>query len=173
MNIRSSYIMNQHLRELGYNFLNESIQLPKYLELRVNEKISIEKDLVFLGKISKKLTNYTKSDDYHKINIEMSINDTSIVEYLTNASDLKKIEFLGLGLEFIKRLAKRLKNEYPENSFSVIMEYSSIVDGFDHTELEACNAYFFKIRNSYDFFTKQIEWYDDKDYTIGMLEIKI
>lgn len=170
MKLKTTPIMNAHLQELGYDFMKTTIPLPERLSAEIDEIRSALVQRYPEGKITDQINASAKQTEVY-INDDISIPDFFTYE---KRLDIKVIEFLGMGLEVLKRLAIQLQEHFPDDRFSLIMEFSSVQEDVEYPGLEACNASFTQLEyQEPNYFEKTNDWNLDKDYSIGMLEIRI
>ncbi len=163
--------MNLHLKELGYDFQNTSTEIPSFFETKINETVDALAKRFPDGTITEKLNSNSITNEPDYILFMDALPDYLGYEA---SQEIKVIDFLGLGLEILKRLSNKLSHYFPKDRFCLIMEFSSVQEDIVYPGLEACDVYCFKNWDeNYDHFNKMDEWYLGKDYTIGLLEIKI
>ncbi|WP_179354687.1 hypothetical protein [Winogradskyella vidalii] len=163
--------MDYHLNELDYDFKSTFINLPNYFELEIEKTTALLKERFPNKNITERINEKAGINE-----LDYIIGFDSIPDYFSysECQKMKVFEFLGMGLEILKRLSVMLKENFPNNRFRLIMEFSTVQEDVIYPGLEACHVNCYKVWDSdYDYFTEMDEWYLEKDYTIGMLEITV
>ncbi|MES2543526.1 MAG: hypothetical protein V4548_01480 [Bacteroidota bacterium] len=139
--------MDSYLSKLEYNFWEKSIVLTDGLERLVKCPFLIGKGLVLLDYGGQFIPENEILSDIDKCEYESFENHFHIDDFVAKRMNFNDIIFLGLGLEFLKQLVIRIKNELPENDFRFILSFGK-VDDPDVYEFGNCVVRFYQIRSA-------------------------
>jgi hypothetical protein len=147
MTIRTNKIMDEILRHRSYDFIQKTVTLPPELEKLVNSGFRTEKDCILLKNIGYFRSGIADSD-FKKTEYEDFENHIHADDYTSGVND--EFEYLKAGLEFAKRLYKKLDEAYP-SQFRIIVSYDEST--YEEQEIEtygSCVVRFYMIRPSCD-----------------------
>lgn len=107
--------MRSYFERMDYDFRDKKIALPLNLEKLINSEFLTSNDYVFLKGNYGNKENPLYSEDLDKS--EWEENETHFHPDQYSPSQTEELEFLILALESSKRLAKRLRNTFPNRKF--------------------------------------------------------
>jgi len=161
--------MDDYLKDLGYNFWEKSIDLTDGLNRILKCEILNDKDLIILNSGGEFLPEIPIESAIDKCEYEDSENHFHIDNYVAHKMNFNDLNFLGLGLEFIKRLTNRIVNEFPEKSVRISLSFGKVEDT-DVYEFGNCVARFYTIRKQAE---KVFKCVDLNNFKIeGIIEIE-
>lgn len=137
--------MNRYLEELGYDFWTQTIPLTTGLERILNSPFIEGNGLLVLNVLCQKLPSDELPNSTAKCEYEDFENHFHIDDYVPGPINYNDIHFLGLGLEFLKRLTTRLQTEFAEENIRVTLSYGKVEDE-DVKEFGNCVVRFYKVR---------------------------
>ena len=120
MKIRTNKIIKRTLEQRGHDFLKQNVILPTELEQLIASGFREELDCVLL-KDFQYFGPGVLDSDYKKTEYEDFLNDIHIDDYTFDIAD--EFEYLKVGLEFSKRLYKKLVDSNRRN-FRIIISFS-------------------------------------------------
>jgi hypothetical protein len=147
MKIGTNKIMDRTLGQRGHDFIHQAVILPSELEGLIDSGFRDEKDCILLKHIDYFGTGIADSD-FKKTEYENFENHIHVGDYTSDITD--EFEYLRVGLEFAKRIYKRLNGTY-HNQFRMTVSFSETTYAGQEIETYAsCVVRFFMIRPSCD-----------------------
>lgn len=147
MNIRANEIMDRILDQRGYDFVQENVTLPSELEKLVCAGLRPEKDCILFKEIEYFRAGVIDSD-FKKTEYEDFENHIHIDDYTFDVTG--EFEYLMLGLEFAKRIYKKLSEAHP-NQFRITVSFSETTyAGQEIDTYGSCIVRFYMIRPGCD-----------------------
>ena len=120
MKIRTNKIMERTLGQRGHDFIKEAVTLPTELEQLIDSGFRDEQDCILL-KDFQYFGPGLLGSDFKKTEYEDFLNDIHIDNYIQDITD--EFEYLKIGLEFSKRLYKKLSENH-RTHFRIIVSFS-------------------------------------------------
>lgn len=145
MNARTNSILAKILSDNRYDFLNQTLDLPKQLQELIDSGFRVEQDCILLKDFLYFGPGELKSD-FDKCSYEDFLNDIHVDNYVSNTTN--ELEYLKIGLEAGKQLYKKLKESFT-NNFRLTISYNETT--YDGQEIEVyggCVIKFYTIRKS-------------------------
>lgn len=144
--VRTNSLMDGYLEELGYDFWSCKIALTTGLDRIINSPFVQGNDLLIINSLCQSIPSEALSCDKEKCEFEDSANHYHIDDYVPNTIEYNDVYFLGLGLEFLKRLEARLHDSFPQEKFRLTLSYGKVEDE-DVKEFGNCVVRFYKVRS--------------------------
>ena len=147
MKIRTNKVMDRTLGQRGHDFIHQTVTLPFELEGLIDEGFRSERDCILLKHIEYFGSGILPSD-FKKTEYEDFENHIHIDDYTSEVTD--EFEYLRVGLEFAKRMYKRLNETY-QNQFRMMVSFSETTYlGQEIDTYGSCVVRFHMIRPSCD-----------------------
>lgn len=120
MKIRTNKILTRTLEQRRHDFITQNVPLPKELEKLIDSGFRTEDDCILLKNVDYFGQGLLDSD-YKKTEYEDFENHIHIDDYTSPTTD--EFEYLKVGLEFAKRIYKKLNQKY-QNQFRITVSFS-------------------------------------------------
>lgn len=140
--------MEGYLDKMAINFPETSVELPNELEQTISEEFIIENDCITLRGLCGNEQNPKLETDLEKCEWEYNETHFHPDEYSQEGAD--ESEFLLFALESSRRIAQRLKTDFPFKNFRISVSFSET----EKDDLGSIESYgsstvrFHQIRNS-------------------------
>lgn len=141
--VRTNQIMDQYLQRLEYDYGDRRVDLPPELEELAGRDFLVEHGCLMF-KDPRRESHPSCRSDLDKCDLEYSETHVHVDGYADCEAEL---DYLWLGLEYGKRIARRLAEGFPDDRFRVMVSFSETrkVDGVVET-CGSCAIRFYKIR---------------------------
>jgi len=146
MTIRTNRLMDNYLQKLGYDFWNTSKEITDQMAELLKQPFIEGNDLVIWETGKRTIPEQYIEQAEERSWYEYDENHIHIDNYI-KSMDFNSIEFLGYGLECLKRLITKMKKELRPCSLSIMLSFSK-VEEINRYEFGNCVLRFYKIRNN-------------------------
>ena len=119
--IVSNDIMKTYLDSLGYAFQDQNIKLPEELTEILESKFITNNDCVTLDETNSLCKNPIREADNDKTEWEYNESKIHIEDFIVDTKS--EINYLKIGLEFIKQLSIKLLNEFHDKQFIISLSF--------------------------------------------------
>lgn len=147
MKIRTNKIMERTLELRGHDFINQTVTLPTGLEELLDSGFREEQDCILLNDFQYFGPGLLESD-FKKTDYEEFLNDIHVDDYISDPAD--EFEYLNIGLEFGKRIYKKLREKY-KTDFRITISFSeTALAGQEIETYRGCVVKFHLVRPTCD-----------------------
>ena len=170
MTIRTNEIMNAYLKQLNYDFEKTAYVIPDKLIKIIQADFMDDNDCIILKLDNNHKHNPVLHSDFEKCDYEY--NEHFHPDFAVIGVKEDETEYLKLALECGKALALRLKSNYPEKEFRIVISFSETrYEGQEIDSLGSSRVSFHQIRQSAEWAFRIDNLNDYKSEAIMNIEV--